>query len=42
MVANHGVSVVAEAYAKGSSGFDAERAVQRHQTDSDRITPVKV
>lgn len=26
MVANHGVSVVAEAYAKGSRGFDAERA----------------
>ena len=26
MVANHGVSVVAEAYAKGFRGFDAERA----------------
>lgn len=26
MVANHGVSVVAEAYAKGLRGFDAERA----------------
>lgn len=26
MVANHGVSVVAEAYAKGFCGFDAERA----------------
>lgn len=26
MVANHGVSVVAEAYAKGFHGFDAERA----------------
>ena len=28
MIANHGVSVVAEAYAKGFKGFDAERAVQ--------------
>ena len=28
MVANHGVSVVAEAYAKGFRGFDAERAFQ--------------
>ena len=26
MIANHGVSVVAEAYAKGFKGFDAERA----------------
>ena len=28
MIANHGVSVVAEAYAKGFKGFDAERAFQ--------------
>ena len=28
MIANHGVSVVAEAYAKGLKGFDAERAFQ--------------
>lgn len=28
MVANHGVAVVAEAYAKGFTGFDAERAFQ--------------
>ena len=28
MVANHGVSVVAEAYAKGFKGFDAEHAFQ--------------
>ncbi|WP_418587206.1 GH92 family glycosyl hydrolase [Phocaeicola sp.] len=37
MVANHGVSVVAEAYAKGFRGFDAERAfnaIKRTQTVS--------
>lgn len=37
MVANHGVSVVAEAYAKGFRGFDAERAfnaIKRTQTIS--------
>lgn len=37
MIANHGVSVVAEAYAKGFRGFDAERAfaaVKRTQTVS--------
>ena len=37
MVANHGVSVVAEAYAKGFRGFDAERAfnaIKRTQTES--------
>ena len=37
MVGNHGVSVVAEAYAKGFRGFDAERAfaaVKRTQTIS--------
>ena len=37
MVANHGVSVVAEAYAKGLRGFDAERAfnaIKRTQTVS--------
>lgn len=37
MVANHGVSVVAEAYRKGFRGFDAERAfdaVKRTQTVS--------
>lgn len=28
MIANHGVSVVAEAYAKGFNGFDAEHAFQ--------------
>lgn len=28
MIANHGVSVVAEAYAKGFKGFDVERAFQ--------------
>ena len=28
MIANHGVSVVAEAYAKGFKGFDAERAAE--------------
>ena len=28
MIANHGASVVAEAYAKGFKGFDAERAFQ--------------
>ena len=28
MIANHGVSVVAEAYAKGFKGFDAEHAFQ--------------
>ncbi len=39
MVANHGVSVVAEAYRKGFRGFDAERAfaaVKRTQTVSHR------
>lgn len=37
MVANHGISVVAEAYAKGFRGFDAERAfnaIKRTQTVS--------
>ena len=37
MVANHGVSVVAEAYAKGFRGFDAERsfnAIKQTQTVS--------
>ena len=37
MIANHGVAVIAEAYAKGFRGFDAERAfnmVKRTQTVS--------
>ena len=40
MVANHGVSVIAEAYAKGFRGFDAERAfnaVKRTQTISHKL-----
>ena len=37
MIGNHGVSVIAEAYRKGFSGFDAERAfnmVKKTQTVS--------
>ncbi len=40
MVANHAVSIVAEAYAKGFKGFDAERAFQaikRTQTVSHKL-----
>ncbi|MCF0193835.1 MAG: glycoside hydrolase family 92 protein [Bacteroidaceae bacterium] len=40
MVANHGVSIVAEAYHKGYRGFDAERAfnaVKQTQTVSHRL-----
>ena len=40
MVANHSVSIVAEAYAKGFRGFDAERAFQaikRTQTQSHKL-----
>lgn len=40
MIANHGVSVVAEAYRKGFRGFDAERAfniVKRTQTVSHKL-----
>lgn len=40
MVANHAVSIVAEAYAKGFKGFDAERAFQaikRTQTISHKL-----
>lgn len=40
MIANHGVSVVAEAYAKGFRGFDAERAfnaIKRSQTESHKL-----
>ena len=40
MVANHSVSIVAEAYAKGFRGFDAERAYQaikRTQTQSHKL-----
>ena len=40
MVANHGVSVVAEAYRKGFRGFDAERAfniIKRTQTESHKL-----
>lgn len=40
MVANHGVSIVAEAYHKGFRGFDAERAfqaVKNTQTKSHRL-----
>ncbi len=40
MVANHGVSVVAEAYRKGFRGFDAERAfniIKRTQTVSHKL-----
>ncbi len=40
MVANHAVSIVAEAYAKGFHGFDAERAfeaIKRTQTESHKL-----
>ncbi len=40
MVANHAVPIVAEAYAKGFRGFDAERAfraIQRTQTESHKL-----
>ena len=40
MVANHGVTVVAEAYRKGFRGFDAERALnimKRTQTESHKL-----
>ncbi len=40
MIANHGVSVVAEAYRKGFNGFDAERAfniIKRTQTVSHKL-----
>lgn len=40
MVANHGVSVIAEAYRKGFRGFDAERAfaiIKRTQTESHKL-----
>ncbi|MDD6891687.1 MAG: GH92 family glycosyl hydrolase [Bacteroidales bacterium] len=40
MVANHAVPIVAEAYAKGFRGFDAERAfraIKRTQTESHKL-----
>lgn len=40
MIANHGVSVIAEAYRKGFRGFDAERAfaiIKRTQTESHKL-----